>query len=369
MDLHTHTMYSDGSYSPVEIIREAAALGLKAVSITDHDGLRAYVEEPDIFRLAEQSGLQLLPGVEVTCLDRHPAWKDLGGRRPVHILLYLPRLPEESDAAQHIARLADLDAFLRPRRCWWPLAVTHLLFALKQDYPGADLSLRDFMHWLCRENKKKGIANPDISWMDSHPCEDFDFWVVGWTTDSLPGQMPRRVWDSNVILYAAERMRGIHDLPDGVADITQFFHYVHHHADRYLGTHEEYPDWYGMPIERAIEAVHRHGGVAVYAHPYSDLQALGPARFAMWTASFHLDGYEAYSTLHAGSECLYFAGLGGIQTIGSDFHGITTPDVKLGLGKAGCHGMQTTKEQLQTLIASKLLQPSTADNVEWISVS
>lgn len=368
MDLHTHTTYSDGSYSPVEIIREAAARGLKAVSITDHDGLRAYIEESDIFGLAEQSGLQLLPGVEVTCLDRHPAWKNSGGRRPVHILLYFPRLPEETHAAQHVARLADLDAFLRPRRCWWQLAVTHLLFALKKEYPGAGLTMRGFVHWLCQENDKEGIPNPDMSWVNSHPCEDFDFWVVAWTTGTLPGQIPRRAWDSNVILYAIEQIRASHDLPDGVTDAYQFFHYVHRYADRYLGTPEAYPDWYGMPVERAIEAAHRHGGVAVYAHPYCDLRTLGPAQFEIRTASLRLDGYEAYSTLHSGSESLYFAGLDGIQTIGSDFHGVTTPDITLGLGKAGCHGMQTTREQLQTLIASGMLRPSVADNLVWISV-
>ncbi len=39
IDLHTHTCASDGSNTPSELIKKAAALGLRAVAITDHDTL------------------------------------------------------------------------------------------------------------------------------------------------------------------------------------------------------------------------------------------------------------------------------------------------------------------------------------------
>lgn len=39
IDLHTHTLASDGSDAPADVVRKAAALGLRAVAVTDHDTL------------------------------------------------------------------------------------------------------------------------------------------------------------------------------------------------------------------------------------------------------------------------------------------------------------------------------------------
>ena len=41
-DLHIHSVFSDGSYTPAELIDASVALGLSAVALTDHntvDGL------------------------------------------------------------------------------------------------------------------------------------------------------------------------------------------------------------------------------------------------------------------------------------------------------------------------------------------
>ena len=37
IDLHVHSTASDGSESPTEVVRMAAAAGLKAIALTDHD--------------------------------------------------------------------------------------------------------------------------------------------------------------------------------------------------------------------------------------------------------------------------------------------------------------------------------------------
>ena len=37
IDLHTHTTFSDGSQTPTQLVEEAAAMGLTAVAVTDHD--------------------------------------------------------------------------------------------------------------------------------------------------------------------------------------------------------------------------------------------------------------------------------------------------------------------------------------------
>ena len=39
VDLHLHTYYSDGVYSPEEVAEMAHRQGVKKLSITDHDGV------------------------------------------------------------------------------------------------------------------------------------------------------------------------------------------------------------------------------------------------------------------------------------------------------------------------------------------
>lgn len=61
IDLHTHTIYSDGRATPEEIIDHALGLGLRALAITDHNNGRGAREgEP----IARERGLLLIPGVE-----------------------------------------------------------------------------------------------------------------------------------------------------------------------------------------------------------------------------------------------------------------------------------------------------------------
>ena len=44
IDLHTHSIFSDGSYTPKELIEEAAQIGLKAIALTDHDSINGCTE-------------------------------------------------------------------------------------------------------------------------------------------------------------------------------------------------------------------------------------------------------------------------------------------------------------------------------------
>jgi predicted metal-dependent phosphoesterase TrpH len=62
IDLHTHTRYSDGSQSPTELVAEAAAFGLSAVAVTDHDTVDGLAEAMEA---GEQYGVEVVPGVEI----------------------------------------------------------------------------------------------------------------------------------------------------------------------------------------------------------------------------------------------------------------------------------------------------------------
>lgn len=63
-DLHCHTICSDGSDDPRDLLRFAKQAGLQGLSITDHDTVDAYT--PELFADAESLGIRLLPGIEIS---------------------------------------------------------------------------------------------------------------------------------------------------------------------------------------------------------------------------------------------------------------------------------------------------------------
>ncbi|KOG19713.1 PHP domain-containing protein [Streptomyces viridochromogenes] len=63
IDLHTHSTASDGTDTPAELVRHAAAAGLDVVALTDHDTTRGYAEA--IASLPQ--GLTLVTGAELSC--------------------------------------------------------------------------------------------------------------------------------------------------------------------------------------------------------------------------------------------------------------------------------------------------------------
>ncbi|MFI8825834.1 PHP domain-containing protein [Streptomyces sp. NPDC053431] len=63
IDLHTHSTASDGTDTPAELVRNAAAAGLDVVALTDHDTTRGYAEAT----AALPEGLTLVTGAELSC--------------------------------------------------------------------------------------------------------------------------------------------------------------------------------------------------------------------------------------------------------------------------------------------------------------
>lgn len=72
-DFHTHTFISDGSLSPIELIRRASHIGYRAIALTDHAGigfLDRVVHEvvSDCALSREHWPILAIPGVELTHL-------------------------------------------------------------------------------------------------------------------------------------------------------------------------------------------------------------------------------------------------------------------------------------------------------------
>jgi predicted metal-dependent phosphoesterase TrpH len=109
IDLHTHSTASDGTLTPQELVLAAAAVGLSAVALTDHDTTAGWA--PAARALPE--GLTLVPGAELSC-----RWHGTEPSIGLHLLAYLfdpahPGLAEElrrvrESREQRAAHMIDL---------------------------------------------------------------------------------------------------------------------------------------------------------------------------------------------------------------------------------------------------------------------
>lgn len=133
-DLHCHTVCSDGTVTPSEIVQMACDLGLQGLSITDHDTIQAYHEA---IPAAQTKKLTLISGVEFSAVHQNTS---------VHILAYsfaIPSLPIQQFCEQHYQRRN------RRNQAMLELLASHGIVLSKEDF-AADLFSSETHHSIGR---------------------------------------------------------------------------------------------------------------------------------------------------------------------------------------------------------------------------
>lgn len=93
IDLHLHTLASDGRLTPTELIQLVVKQGLKTISVTDHDSTEGLAEAYEAAK--EFPDLRIIPGIEMSA--------DLPGNE-VHVLGYFLDYHDEEFQA-HLTEL------------------------------------------------------------------------------------------------------------------------------------------------------------------------------------------------------------------------------------------------------------------------
>jgi len=83
IDLHSHTKFSDGYFTPQELLEKVNEKNISVLAITDHDTIDAI---PSAISLGEKLGITIVPGVELSSQD---------GDRDLHILGYFIDIENE----------------------------------------------------------------------------------------------------------------------------------------------------------------------------------------------------------------------------------------------------------------------------------
>jgi 3',5'-nucleoside bisphosphate phosphatase len=78
LELHCHTTYSDGTLTPAELVAAAAASGVQALAVTDHDTISGWDEA---FAAAGLYNIEIVPGLELSTVHNG---------RSLHILGFYP---------------------------------------------------------------------------------------------------------------------------------------------------------------------------------------------------------------------------------------------------------------------------------------
>lgn len=71
-DLHIHTLYSDGVFSPEKIVDTAIDVGLQVIALTDHDNVLSYpVAKEYLKQTGREDKLEIIRGIEVNTLYKN----------------------------------------------------------------------------------------------------------------------------------------------------------------------------------------------------------------------------------------------------------------------------------------------------------
>lgn len=112
IDLHIHTIFSDGTYSPEKVVDTAVMLGLDAIAITDHDNVLSYEvakhRAQQLAKINKEKKIEIIQGVEINTIYKG---------YEVHILGYFPDVKnsdfQEMLRQQQSARIEQTHAILK----------------------------------------------------------------------------------------------------------------------------------------------------------------------------------------------------------------------------------------------------------------
>ncbi|MFO8016082.1 MAG: PHP domain-containing protein [Candidatus Woesearchaeota archaeon] len=309
-DGHTHTYYSDGDYSPTQVVINAKAEGLSTIIVCDHDGTGG-IEEAVM--AGRKCGVSVIPGVEISTKSRDK--KDLFFGIEVHILGIWPK--ESYENSRH--KLKEMDKKLEKVREIRTFRTFKMLEKYRDNGINIDIGKK--------EDYKRGFA------ARAHLAKARFFQEYGKTPQQAIKEGETELVAKEIKRFESETGRG------GIAEYT------------YGDAEKEYGCKAFFEPEEAVSLIHDLGGTAILAHPGEILEKyekkhekdykLEWKELAAFIAGLvkdcKLDGLEVYTPKHSHEDMKMLQKIAKhhklIMTLGSDYHGMELkPKVKLGRG-------------------------------------
>ena len=277
IDLHIHTTNSDGTDTPIQILKKAEDLNLKYISITDHDTCKSYFDLEDSNIQDYYSG-KLIKGVELKCI--------YNGRN-IDVLGY------DFD-------LEKMDTWLKN---------------YYKDKSKATLQRKyfDSLYNTCEKlnltvSKKEDISwNPDVDWASVTIYKDLNKYI-----DDNKKKLPEDFWESFTVFtkkYCSDK-----------------------EGPWYIDKSKDYPS-----LEEGIKAIKDAGGLVFMPHLFIYKWAKDKEKFILdIVQNYDIDGIECYHSQFTEENINYLLDLTEkrklLRSGGTDYHGNNKPGLDLAYG-------------------------------------
>jgi len=310
-DLQAHSTCSDGTLSPAEVVDRAARAGVRLLALSDHDTVAGVSEA---IAAGEGAGVRVVPAVEISSIDDPSAGAGGGvgadgGDRD--------RADDEhgSDRGDRADGEGPSDPSPPGSSAARPARELHIL-GYGIDHTGPPLSDRLAEFLADREQRT-------LRMRDALREVGFELDEAEIEQRIAEGKPIGRPHLAGAVLRAPANAQRLQDEQiDDVGSLIRGYLIEGKPAFRLRET---------PTVAEAIEAIHDAGGVAVWAHPFWDVE--DPREVLEMIDRFRalgIDGIEAFYVTHTREQTELLAArcaeLGLLSTGSSDFHG---PDNKL----------------------------------------
>lgn len=277
IDMHIHSTYSDGTYSVKEILEKAEKLGLKYISITDHDKCSAYKELENIDVKKYYSG-KIISGIEIKC-----AYKG----RTIDLLGY------------------NFD--INKMQNW--------LNEFYKDKKREDIQKKYFNHLYnaCKKLNLKMTPKHEIIWNSENDWASLVIYNDFKKYSENKEKLPEDLWEDFSTFTKKY-----------CADINNIFH---------IDKSKDAPS-----LDVAIKAIKDCNGIAIIAHAFIYKWAQNKEEFIQEIIDkYDINGFECYYTEFTESQTKHIINIckqnNFYMSGGSDWHGDNKPGIKLGIGR------------------------------------
>ena len=267
-DLQSHSTSSDGALAPAEVVERAADAGVELLALSDHDTIGGVAEA---VAAGERYGVRIVPAVEISAIDDGAG----GGAGADHVKRELHILGYEIDYTGP-AVTARLDEFLADRE-------------------KRTLRMRDGLREVGFELDEAAIEQR--------------------IAEGKPIGRPHLA--EAVLSAPANAQRLADEQIDDIGSLIRGYLIEGKPAFRLRET---------PTVHQAIEMIHDAGGVAIWAHPFWDIEDDGEVMHSIDRfRALGIDGVEAFYITHDERQTrLLFARcdeLGLLSTGSADYHG------------------------------------------------
>lgn len=277
IDLHIHSIYSDGTSNIVDILKKAEELKLSTISITDHEKCTAYKEINEIDAKKYFSG-KIIPGIEL---------KSGYNGQVVDILGY----------GIDYVKMID---FLK--ECYGGISREEI--QTKQ--------LAEFYEY-AKEYGLSLVSMEELVWDKNREWASIVFYQELKRHQENKAKLPEDLWES-------------------------FINFKRNYYNKkgsmfYIDRSKDYP-----PINKIVDVIHKTGGLAFVAHVYEytwmdeKIEELRKIK-----EEFNIDGIECYYNSFSKEQTdgliEFCRNENLLMSGGSDYHGDNRPEIELGTGR------------------------------------